>query len=929
MVSVTMRWMLLAGVSLLSMSLPLIVNGASFPEGVHRTECRNRVFWIWVEKDFLGPRWQLETFNDTRSTIVLDDETSSQCGYTKSHDVYGNVEVRISFLGCWVGNLNDLKFSFAVQFKVSRRGGDVRYLVSEACSLRDPWNMREILCEENYMEVSVIRIVPLDRQWMKTETHQSWPVVQGSLSQRWQVQFIVNNTLHTISAVDALKKGYGLDATATRVVFRAPYQTMETMTMKADGYQYKVILSILYYSQALVRLIVNTTLACPTDPPVFTPTTLSWLSPALLSPLVLDPSLYTPMRSNLGLDGRLISSNVITQNGYTFLNDGKTIEVTLPIGAPGGYTESDIQNNTYGSSYRIHLSLEQEWNELPADITQHTILKPIVTPFQPLIPVFFNYTIPERFYFNVSLGNFYPDVDLKSFVINKLPLTLPEAKDRGMTIHKVPNSNGTNAFFIEVPFDNPRVVQEYLYGVTRLYTLYVTYVMTLPAKDKDFTYTAVVECSRDDVVAPTYTSSCGTDRLIITMTHGNLDRYWVPYIRDIPLTQDLAQSQNYVTYQGPVFHLEVPLFAVGLVYEDITLRGIVARLDWILRDNKTLEVRSEHSVTCRFPADRLLVCFPNGTVKATVLSLDTKPRFNPRRTHLKDPTCTPDEADDARALFSFSVFTCGTIRQFEGDYLVYENEVTFEREVLLKNQPIISRDSMYRLTLRCRYPVRDSQRLHGKSKGTPSQQGFSVVYRAIKKRANDQLGTELKLSKDDSFTSFYNPEDFPVAIRQASGLYFEVDVHKKLPGSPKAMLQECWATTSPQMDDLPQWDLITNGFAGEDTTYSTTILNEDAPRFSVKIDGNATSQIYVHCQLSLHEATSYSTTNKSGQTGKRSIPQSGPSDAVSVGPISLVDDGVQFLHVGEKTWLTWACGVSIGLAVLAMLLVVAVVSNCS
>uniref|UniRef100_A0A8C5M751 ZP domain-containing protein n=1 Tax=Leptobrachium leishanense TaxID=445787 RepID=A0A8C5M751_9ANUR len=836
--------------------LLVLINDVSCT-GVYRTECRNRFLWIWVEKDFLGPTWQLEVFNETGSTILLNDDTLSQCGYTKSRDVYGNVEVRVSVLGCYVGNVNDQKFDFRVQFNVHRRDQATQYLVSKSCSVSDPWNMREIVCEENYMEVSVIRIVPLDREWLKTDPQQTWPLVYGRLSQRWQVQFIVNNTLLTMSAADAFQRGYGVNATATRVVFRAPYQTLEVMTMKADGYRYEVILSIMYYSQALIRLIVNTTLACPTDPPIFTPTTLSWLSPAFLTPLVLDPSLYTPMSLSLGLNGQLISSNIITQNGYTFRHDKRTIEVTVPIGAPGGYTESEILNNTYGSTYRIHLFTDQEWSELPADITRHTVWKRIATPFQPMPPIFINYTIPESGYFNVSLGNFFPDVDLKSFIINKVPLTLTEAKNSGLVVHKVPNSNGTNAFFLQVPFSNPLV---YLSGATRLYTLYVTYLMTLTPKDQDFTYAEVVECSLQDVVTPKYIGSCGTDRLILEMTHGNLDHYWVPYIRDLPLTRDLAQSQNYVTYQqGSVFHIEVPLFAVGLVYEDITLRGIVARLDWTLRDNKTLAILSRHSHTCRFPADRLLVCFPNGTVKATVLSLDTRPNFNPRKTHLKDQTCTPEEADDTRALFFFSVFSCGTTSQFDSDFLVYENEVTFEREVLLKNQPIISRDSTYRLTLRCRYPIRDSQRLYGKSKGLQSQRGFSVVYRNNQAKGDWSSRWLLIVKAYDSFASFYQPRDFPVAVRQDSGLYFEVDMHRKLPGFPQAMLQECWATPTSQMDDVAQWDLIVNGCAREDTTYSTTLaLDQDShPRFWVKIDGNASSQVIkIHSPVTLLQGPS-------------------------------------------------------------------------
>ncbi|KAM9121105.1 zona pellucida sperm-binding protein 2-like [Pangshura tecta] len=189
------------------------------------------------------------------------------------------------------------------------------------------------------------------------------------------------------------------------------------------------------------------------------------------------------------------------------------------------------------------------------------------------------------------------------------------------------------------------------------------------------------------------------------MTHGTLDRFWVPYVGEWPLSQ-LAAPHNYrVSDDGRHFHLAVPLLAAGLVYESISLQGLTARLDFSLRDNKTRSVLASFAVVCTFPTGQLLVCLPNGTLVAMVLSRDTKPTLDPRRTHLKDPGCGPVASDSSRALFSFSLASCGTTRRFEGGYLVYENEVTFVPEDVPATSPIITRDSWYRLTLRCRYPL--------------------------------------------------------------------------------------------------------------------------------------------------------------------------------------------------------------------------------
>lgn len=52
------------------------------------------------------------------------------------------------------------------------------------------------------------------------------------------------------------------------------------------------------------------------------------------------------------------------------------------------------------------------------------------------------------------------------------------------------------------------------------------------------------------------------------MKRGSLDMYWLPYIRNLPLTNELITSQYYLVQNtDAAFHLEVPYPSVGLVYE--------------------------------------------------------------------------------------------------------------------------------------------------------------------------------------------------------------------------------------------------------------------------------------------------------------------------------------------------------------------------
>ncbi|XP_060111578.1 uncharacterized protein LOC132583875 [Heteronotia binoei] len=705
-----------ACLALLCLFLPQEVTSVPFPAGAARTECRARYFWIWLDKATLGQNsWRYGVFNNLGQLIPVTDQVASQCGFTRTTDLYGNPEIRVSFLACSIKNLFDQEFSLQLQVEVTSPGNlTVAYDVSMTCPLGAPWSPREIVCEENYMEVSVRRAVPgiadeaLNEDWIAV-----WPVAQGAMNQVWQVVFhFQNGSMQSMTATQAHTLGYGVNTTATRVLFRTPYSMQQTEISEVQGLEVEVARATIFYKETWMFLIVDTAIACPINPPVFTASELTWVTPRILPSLVKFPDLYRDETIEMGLDGRVIDTATAVRNGYTFLTNANFIRVSVPIGAPGGLTESDVIDNRYGMMYSIKLLLDRRWQGDESDWTRHRSLKAIRTTFAPQMPMLIDNTVPERGYFDVTLGNFLPDVGLVTVAIGGQPLTPEELESRGCKLVEVPNPNGTRAFTLTVPFDDPLVPQEYLQGTIRRYTLPLIYALNLIPKNKPLTHPAIVKCDVPDVVLPTVEGVCEVGRISLVMTRGNLDRYWVPYVRNLRLTAELAESQNYtVQDDGSRFYLSVPLLAAGLTYEDISLQGLTARLDFSLRDNKTLEVIITFPVSCIFPTGKLLVCLPNGTMAATVLSLDTKPAFDPRRTHLLDENCEPVAADESRALFSFPVFTCGTTQRFEDNYLVFENEVISKRRLIPESNPAITRDSQYRLTLRCRYPLNETLRV--------------------------------------------------------------------------------------------------------------------------------------------------------------------------------------------------------------------------
>ncbi|XP_061446070.1 uncharacterized protein LOC133366692 isoform X2 [Rhineura floridana] len=707
-----------------------------------------------MDKEALGRNsWRYSVFNELHQHIPVTEHVAAQCGFTSGTDLYGNPQIRVSFLACSVRNLFDQEFSLQLQVEVTSPANlTSAYEVSMKCPLDAPWSPREIVCEENYMEVSVRRAVPgiaseaLNEDWIAV-----WPVAQGAVNQVWQVAFhFQNGSLQNMMATEAHALGYGVNTTATRVLFRTPYGTQQTEVAMVDGMEVEVARATVFYKQAWMILMVDTALACPINPTIFTATTLSWGTPRIMPSLVTFPHLYRDEAVEMGLDGRVIDTATIVRNGYTFLTDTKFISITVPIGAPGGLTKSDVIDNRYGTTYCIKLLLDRRWQGDESDRTHHRSLKTIRTPFAPHTPVLIDNTIPERGYFDISLGNFYPDVELAIIAVGGKPLTPEELKGRGIGLGEAPNPNNTRVFILQVPFTDPLVEQEYVYDNIRRYTLPLEYTLNLVQKDKPFTHPAVIQCEVPDVVLPTFEGFCETGRIGLLMTHGNLDRYWVPYVGDFQLTAELAISQNYTMREdGSYFYLSVPLLATGLAYEDISLQGLTARLDFSLRNNKTLATVIAFPVGCIFPTGKLLVCLPNGTIMATVLSLDTKPALDPRKTHLRDKNCGPVAADESRALFSFPVASCGTTRRFDGNYLVYENEVSFRREIIPEANPIITRDSQYRLTLRCRYPLNETLRVWARrlpsEQATPRPYALGARAHQQKRSANRHAGSQSQL----------------------------------------------------------------------------------------------------------------------------------------------------------------------------------------
>ncbi|MGH0176885.1 UNVERIFIED_CONTAM: hypothetical protein FKN15_073806 [Acipenser sinensis] len=261
---------------------------------------------------------------------------------------------------------NDVSYALQYRFvRLDSLGRETVYPFSLSCSTDSPWNPREIVCEENYMEVSVRKNVPVIAQ-------------EGLEKEDWEA---------ALSIVSELSTGIWVGG--------------------MQGFP---------------------------DPSVFDGTYLSWVTPRLITPLVLHPTKFLDKRITMGVEGRALDEVAATSRGYQLLVNRTAVEIRIPFGAVGGYRKSHVIDNKYNQVYEIDLFLEHQWADDLWEVTQHRSFKPARSPYLPETPYVVNNTVPSEKGFTVTLGNFKPDVELKNLTLNGVPLTLPEAQNRGVKI---------------------------------------------------------------------------------------------------------------------------------------------------------------------------------------------------------------------------------------------------------------------------------------------------------------------------------------------------------------------------------------------------------------------------------------------------------------------------------------------------------------
>ncbi|XP_056351361.1 zona pellucida sperm-binding protein 4 isoform X2 [Oenanthe melanoleuca] len=263
--------------------------------------------------------------------------------------------------------------------------------------------------------------------------------------------------------------------------------------------------------------------------------------------------------------------------------------------------------------------------------------------------------------------------------------------------------------------------------------------------------------------------------------------------------------------------------------------------------------------------------------------------------------CVPVLTNNAFVVYQFPLSACGTTFQMTGDQAIYENELVASRDVKTGSLGSVTRDSIFRLHVRCSYPISGSS--------VPlSVQVFTLPPLPAVSQAGP-LSLELRVASDGSYTSYYTDTDYPVVKTLRDPVYAEVKILQRTDPDLILVLHHCWATPSPNPQQQLQWPILVDGCPYTGDNYQTEMMPQSFTsgllfpshhqRFTLYtftfVDSTSQEElsglVYLHCSASVcHGSVEEScvTTCPSRVRGKRSAEhpfQEGTSHVSSKGPV--------------------------------------------
>ncbi|XP_042531712.1 zona pellucida sperm-binding protein 1 [Dipodomys spectabilis] len=226
-------------------------------------------------------------------------------------------------------------------------------------------------------------------------------------------------------------------------------------------------------------------------------------------------------------------------------------------------------------------------------------------------------------------------------------------------------------------------------------------------------------------------------------------------------------------------------------------------------------------VPCYYGNTATIQCFRNGyfiVVLSQEMALAHKITLANIRLAYAPTHCRPIQKTSAFLVFQVPLTQCGTTTQVIGNQLIYENQLVSEIHVLKGQHASITRDSTFRLHIRCIFNAGDF---------LPIQAAIFPPRSPAPVAQSGPLRLQLRIAKDQTFSSYYREKDYPLVRLLQEPVHVEIRLLERTDPNLVLKLHQCWATPSPNPFDRPQWPILTDGCPFKGDSYRTQMVPLD------------------------------------------------------------------------------------------------------
>ncbi|KAL1788406.1 zona pellucida sperm-binding protein 1 [Sigmodon hispidus] len=180
--------------------------------------------------------------------------------------------------------------------------------------------------------------------------------------------------------------------------------------------------------------------------------------------------------------------------------------------------------------------------------------------------------------------------------------------------------------------------------------------------------------------------------------------------------------------------------------------------------------------------------------------------------------CPPTQKTNAFVLFHVPLTLCGTTIQVVGEQLIYENQLVSNIDVQKGPQGSITRDSVFRLHIRCIFNASDF---------LPIQASVFSPQPPASVTQSGPLRLELRIAKDKTFSSYYQESDYPLVRLLQEPIHVEIHLLQRTDPGLVLVLHQCWATPTASPFQQPQWPILSDGCPFKGDNYRTQMVALD------------------------------------------------------------------------------------------------------